>query len=106
MDELHGVFSRDYSPNKLHRFLAELSLARDGSCVRHTPCAEFSSCLESRSRHGWQARSPRTVAILLERRAIADDTSWSGRGPVHPLAAACSARMDAARLFWERLRRA
>jgi SIR2-like domain len=24
MDELHGVFSRDYAPNKLHRFLAEL----------------------------------------------------------------------------------
>ena len=24
VDELHGVFSRDYRPNKLHRFLAEL----------------------------------------------------------------------------------
>ena len=47
------------------------------------------------------------LAIALERRAIADGTSWSGRGPVHPLAAeARSARMDADRLFWERLRRA
>jgi len=43
------------------------------------------------------------VAISLERRAIADGTSWSGRRPVHPLAAAArSARMDADRLFWER----
>ena len=24
VDELHGVFSRDYRPNKLHRFLAGL----------------------------------------------------------------------------------
>ena len=48
-----------------------------------------------------------TIAIALERRAIADGTAWSGRGPVHPLAAAArSARMDADRLFWERLRRA
>ena len=44
-----------------------------------------------------------TLAIALERRAIADGKSWSGRGPVHPLAAAArTARMDADRLFWER----
>jgi hypothetical protein len=47
------------------------------------------------------------LAIALERRAIADGTSWSGRGPVHPLAAeARSARMDADRLFSERRPRA
>jgi hypothetical protein len=46
------------------------------------------------------------LAIALERRAIADGKQWGGRGPVHPLAAAArSARMDADRLFWERLRR-
>jgi hypothetical protein len=48
-----------------------------------------------------------TIAIALERRAIADGKQWTGRGPVHPLAAAArSAQMDADRLFWERLRRA
>jgi len=47
------------------------------------------------------------VAIALERRAIADGKAWTGRGPVHPLAAeARSARLEADRLFWERLRRA
>lgn len=46
------------------------------------------------------------VAVALERRAIADGKLSSGKGPVHPLAAAArSARMDADRLFWERLRR-
>lgn len=47
------------------------------------------------------------VAVALERRAIADGKIAAGKGPVHPLAAAArSARMDADRLFWERLRRA
>jgi len=33
VDELHAVFSRNYSPNKLHRFLAELpSHLRDEGC--------------------------------------------------------------------------
>ncbi len=46
------------------------------------------------------------IAIALERRAVADGKHWGGRGPIHPLAAAArSARMDADRLFWERLRR-
>src|SRR5580765_3512494 len=31
VDELHGIFSRDYRPNELHRFLAELPRTlRDG----------------------------------------------------------------------------
>jgi hypothetical protein len=39
VDELHGVFSRDYQPNKLHRFLAELPqrLRDDG----HRVCGQL-----------------------------------------------------------------
>ena len=47
-----------------------------------------------------------TVAIALERRAIADGKRYTGRGGVHPLAAAArSARIDADRLFFERIRK-
>jgi hypothetical protein len=47
-----------------------------------------------------------TVAIALERRAITDGKRYTGRGGVHPLAAAArSARIDADRLFFERIRK-
>jgi len=47
-----------------------------------------------------------TVAIALERRAIADGKRYTGRAGVHPLAAAArSARIDADRLFFERIRK-
>jgi hypothetical protein len=47
-----------------------------------------------------------TVAISLERRAISDGKRFTGRGGVHPLAAAArSARIDADRLFFERIRK-
>jgi hypothetical protein len=47
-----------------------------------------------------------TVAIALERRAIVDGKRSTGRGGVHPLAAAArSARIDADRLFFERIRK-
>ena len=47
-----------------------------------------------------------TVAIALERRAIADGKRYTGKGGVHPLAAAArSARIDADRLFFERIRK-
>ncbi len=47
-----------------------------------------------------------TVAIALERRAIVDGKRYTGRGGVHPLAAAArSARIDADRLFFERIRK-
>lgn len=48
-----------------------------------------------------------TVAIALERRAIVDGKRTTGRGGgTHPLAAAArSARIDADRLFFERIRR-
>lgn len=46
------------------------------------------------------------VAIALERRAIADGKRYTGRAGVHPLAAAArSARIDADRLFFERIRK-
>ena len=47
-----------------------------------------------------------TVAIALERRAIVDGKRYTGRGGVQPLAAAArSARIDADRLFFERIRK-
>ena len=47
-----------------------------------------------------------TVAIALERRAIVDGKRYTGKGGVHPLAAAArSARIDADRLFFERIRK-
>lgn len=47
-----------------------------------------------------------TVAISLERRAIADGKRYTGKSGVHPLAAAArSARIDADRLFFERIRK-
>jgi hypothetical protein len=47
-----------------------------------------------------------TVAIALERRAIADGKRYTGKGGIHPLAAAArSARIDADRLFFERIRK-
>lgn len=47
-----------------------------------------------------------TVAIALERRAIADGKRYTGKTGVHPLAAAArSARIDADRLFFERIRK-
>lgn len=47
-----------------------------------------------------------TVAIALERRAIADGKRYTGKGGVHPLAAAArSARIDADRPFFERIRK-
>lgn len=46
------------------------------------------------------------VAIALERRAIGDGKRYTGRGGTHPLAAAArSARIDADRLFFERIRK-
>jgi hypothetical protein len=47
-----------------------------------------------------------TVAIALERRAIVDGKRYTGKGGTHPLAAAArSARIDADRLFFERIRK-
>ncbi|HYH11616.1 MAG TPA: hypothetical protein VD789_04595 [Thermomicrobiales bacterium] len=47
-----------------------------------------------------------TVAIALERRAITDGKRYTGKGGTHPLAAAArSARIDADRLFFERIRK-
>lgn len=46
------------------------------------------------------------IAISLERRAIAEGKRYTGRAGVHPLAAAArSARVDADRLFYERIRK-
>jgi hypothetical protein len=45
------------------------------------------------------------LAIALDRRAIADGKRYTGKSGVHPLAAAArTARIDADRLVWERLR--
>jgi hypothetical protein len=45
------------------------------------------------------------VAVALDRRAIADGKRYTGKAGVHPLAAAArTARIDADRLVWERLR--
>lgn len=47
-----------------------------------------------------------TIAIALERRAIVDGKRYTGKSGVHPLAAAArSARIDADRLFFERIRK-
>lgn len=45
------------------------------------------------------------LAIALDRRAISDGKRYTGKSGVHPLAAAArTARIDADRLVWERLR--